>query len=72
LGHLDLAADAAVVARELDAQAPAYRDDLEFPSTRAYPTLGLTLWKDAKPADWLDGPYQAAAVWAASHDIYQR
>ena len=59
---LDFALDPGQVAGALDEIAQPDTEDAEYPTTRRYPDLGLILWKDAKPEDWLDGPFESVLV----------
>jgi len=59
---LDFAMDPGQVAGAVDEIARPDMEYAEYPATRHYPDLGLVLWKDAKPDDWLDGPFQSVLV----------
>jgi hypothetical protein len=59
---LDFALDPGAVTGALDEIAKPDREDAEYPATSCYPDLGLALWKDAKPNDWLDGPFESVLV----------
>lgn len=59
---LDFALDPGAVARALDEIAQPDKEDVEYPATRYYPDLGMAVWKDAKPEDWLDGPFESVLV----------
>jgi hypothetical protein len=62
LGGLDFAAAPETVTAALDRLAQADRTDPEYPASSCYPTIGLCVWKDAKPGNWLDGPFQSVLV----------
>lgn len=59
---LDFALDPGAVTGALDEIAQPDKEDLEYPATSYYPDLGLAVWKDARPDDWLDGPFESVLV----------
>lgn len=69
---IDFAKAATEVGSAIDEMAAPDDTDPEFPATRAYPTLGLSLWQEAKPGTLESGPYEAVLVRPASRDIRAR
>ena len=62
-GAIDLGGRAADVKAELDRIAEPDANDRHYPASLCYLTLGLCLWKDAKPSDWAkDDPYESVLV----------
>ena len=68
-GSIDLGRSALEVARRLDELAEPDRSHPEFPGSRAYDSLGLALWQDAKPGQLADGPYEAVLVRRAAFGL---
>jgi hypothetical protein len=62
LGTLDLSGPAEEVAAGLDRLGDPDRSDREYPATRCYPALGICVWKDSKPDEWRDGPFESVLV----------
>jgi len=67
LGDIDIsAADAKDVLESIATQYEVDRDAREYPSTSVFPRAGLTLWKEGKPGELEEGPFQAVSVFVPS------
>ena len=59
---VDLGDQSPTVKARLDELAEADTSDPDFPASFCYLSIGLCLWKDSKPADWADGPFESVLV----------
>jgi len=59
---VDLGDPSPTVKARLDELAEADTSDPGFPASFCYLSIGLCLWKDTKPSDWADGPFESVLV----------